>query len=141
MDHKEVLILFLLVLIVAIFGLVLFYRQSGPTGELISPQLRQTIFEVPNIELPDSTKPLRQPYAGRCIDDRNIYVAYLSELKPQTDYAFDGCYEAWDKQDYYFDFYCEGDKRMSQVWVEITPGCKEMPRYIWYEEAKGNYPY
>jgi len=139
MDHKEVLIL-LLVALIAIIGLVLM-RSSGPTGQLISPQYRQQIFQVPNIELPDTSEPLEQPFAGRCIQDRGAFVAYLVSYKASVEYAFDDCYEAFDGQSYTFDFYCEGTDRMNQVWVRITPGCEEQPKYRLYREPIGNYAY
>ena len=138
MNHKEILVL-LLVLLVAIIAIVLLTQSRGTTGQLISPQLRQTIFQVPNVELPDSADTLEEPFAGRCISDRNTYVAYLVTYKASVEYAFDGCYTAFDGQKYYYDFYCEGTPRMSQVWVRITPGCKDMPTYTLYKEPIGDY--
>jgi len=140
MDKKEVLIL-LVVALVAIIAMVLITRQPKVTGELISPQLRQTIFKVPNIELPDTAAPLEQPFAGRCVDDRDTYIAYLVSYKAAVEYAFDGCYEAFDGEKYSFDFYCEGTDRMNQAWVRIKPGCVETAKYLLYKEAVGNYPY
>lgn len=140
MDRKEVLIL-LIVALVAIFGLVLMTKQTRVTGQLISPQLRQTIFQVPNIELPTTAEPLEEPFAGRCVGDRDTYIAYLVSYKASVEYAFDGCYDAFDGEKYYFDFYCEGTPRMNQAWVRITQGCKDMPTYRLYREAIGQYPY
>ncbi len=140
MDRKEVLIL-LLVAVVALLAIFIMVRQQAPTGRLISPQLRQTIFQVPNIELPDTAEPLEQPFAGRCESDRGTFIAYLVAYKASLEYAFDGCYEAFDGQDYTFDFYCEGTPRMAQAWVRITPGCTEQPKYLLYREPVGDYPY
>ena len=140
MDRKEVLIL-LVVALVAIIGLVLMTKQSKVTGQLISPQLRQTIFKVPNIELPDTAEPLEQPFAGRCVDDRDTYIAYLVAYKAAVEYAFDGCYEAFDGEKYFYDFHCEGTQRMNQGWVRITPGCVDAPKYRLYREPVGDYPY
>ncbi|MBI4016707.1 MAG: hypothetical protein HY363_03365 [Candidatus Aenigmarchaeota archaeon] len=140
MDKKEVLIL-LVVALVAVSGLVLMTSQTRMTGQLISPQFRQTIFKVPNIELPNTAEPIEEPFAGRCESDRDTYITYLVSYKASVEYAFDGCYQAFDGEKYFYDFYCEGTPRMNQAWVRITPGCKETPKYVLYREPVGDYPY
>ena len=140
MDHKEIIVL-LIVLLVAVLGLVLLVRQGGPTGQLVSPQLRQLSFQVPNVELPtEREEVIEEPFAGRCMSDRGTYVAYLVTYKASVEYAFDGCYTSpFDGQEYYYDFYCEGTPRMSQVWVRIKQGCAGMPVYRLYKEPIGDY--
>lgn len=109
---------------VAVAGLTFSLWDNSVTGEAYgSPPPYYKLAKAPYTDLPYDGQPLEMPFAGRCYRDEGKHVVYATVRHQDVEHAFDGCYTAADGADYYYDYSCKGDDKISQIWVTIYPGC------------------
>lgn len=125
MKHKDALLVIGIVMFIASTSLVLFFSQSDATGQLYGGSVDyKSIAKAPYTDLPYNGKPIEMPFAGRCYRDEGDQVVYHQVATQDVGRVFDGCYDAADGEKYYYDYYCVGNARISQVWLRISPDCK-----------------
>lgn len=124
MKHQDVLLLVSILVFTAGASLVLYFTQDSPTAQAYGGSAPfRSIAKAPFTDLPYNNKPIEMPFAGRCYRDEGDQVVYFTATHQDVERAFDGCYEAADKSYYYYDYYCVGTPRISQVWLRISPDC------------------
>lgn len=125
MQHKEAWLVIGIVMFMASASLVIMFTQNNTTGQLYGgPVDYKSIAKAPYTDLPYDNKPIEMPFAGRCYRDEGDQVVFQQVLVQDVGRLFDGCYQAADGGYYYYDYYCVGNAKVSQVWLRISPGCK-----------------
>ena len=124
MKHQEALVLVGIITFMAGVSLVLFFTQDSPTGQAYGTTAQyKSIATAPYTDLPYDNEPIEMQFAGRCYRDEGVQVVYFTTRHQDVERVFDGCYTAKDGNQYYYDYYCVGTPKISQVWLKISPGC------------------
>ena len=126
MKHEDALILIGILSFMAGTSLVLYFTENDSTANVYGsyPPFKSAA-KAPFTDLPYNNQPIEMPFAGRCYRDEGDQVVYFTVTTPDVERAFDGCYKASDGNYYYYDYYCVGTPKLSQVWLRISPNCKE----------------
>lgn len=124
MENKDAWMLISVLSFVGLAGIVFNFVEDNATGQAFGgPVNLKSIAKAPYTDLPYNNEPIEMPFAGRCYRDEGDQVVFFTVTHQDVDRVFDGCYQAQDGNNYYYDYYCVGNAQISQVWLRISPGC------------------